>query len=215
MYACTESKKCPARERGVVVPEVRPGHLGQDPGLLGPVADRLERGERLPVEVEGRRQVTATGCELRRGRRATRRLLPRRRAAAGSRAPRSTSRWAVVEVARDGVQDAGEARGEALGPGEAERSAPLDRSPRPPRARPRDRGRAAREPAQNAAMQSSRSAPISSAMRYASAHSSFDRSIWPSIHDASPAVISAPARPTVGAPRGVGVRGRRRRTPAR
>ena len=37
-------------------------------------------------------------------------------------------------------------------------------------------------------------------MRYASAHSSFARSNWPSTHDASPAVISAPARPTVGEP---------------
>ena len=42
-------------------------------------------------------------------------------------------------------------------------------------------------------------------MRYASAHSSFARSIWPSIHDASPAVISAPARPTRGRAAGVGV----------
>jgi hypothetical protein len=47
------------------VPELRPGHLGEDPGFLGAVADRLVRCERLPVEVEGARQVTATGCQLR------------------------------------------------------------------------------------------------------------------------------------------------------
>jgi hypothetical protein len=33
------------------VPEVRPGHLGEDPRFLGAVTDRFERGERLPVKV--------------------------------------------------------------------------------------------------------------------------------------------------------------------
>ncbi len=56
-------EEVPARERRVVVPEVRPRHLGEDPGFLGAVADRFERGERLPVELEGARQVAATGCQ--------------------------------------------------------------------------------------------------------------------------------------------------------
>ena len=34
-----------ARERGVVVPEVRPGNLREDPGFLAAIADRFERGE--------------------------------------------------------------------------------------------------------------------------------------------------------------------------
>ena len=133
----------PARERRVFVPEVRPGHLGEDPGFLGPVADRLERGERLPVEVEGARQVTATRCQL--GEAAERQagsflvadpLLDLERL--------GVPRLRRVEVARDGVEDAVEGRGEPLGPGEAEGAAPLDALPRPPERRLRDRIRAAR-----------------------------------------------------------------------
>ena len=105
-----------------------------------------------------------------------------------------------VEVAGDRVEDADEARGEALGPCEAEGAAALDALLHQPDARPGGRTGTGRSPQRNAPMHSSRSAPRSSAMRYASAHSSFARSNWPSTSDASPAVIRAPARPTVGAP---------------
>ncbi len=60
VYACTESKKGAARERTVPMTELRPGHLGEDPGFFGPIADRFVRGERLTVDVECTRQVTAT-----------------------------------------------------------------------------------------------------------------------------------------------------------
>ena len=115
------------------MPELRPGHLGEDPGFLRPVADRFERGERLPVELEGGRQVAATGCQP--GEAAERQagsflvtdsLLDLERL--------GVPRLSGVEVARDGVEDAVEARSESLGPGEAEGSAPLDalrRSPEP------------------------------------------------------------------------------------
>ena len=47
-------------------------------------------------------------------------------------------------------------------------------------------------------------------MRYASAHSSFDCSSWPSIHDASPAVIERARAPDRRRPRGVRVEERGR-----
>ena len=91
-----------------MVPELRPGHLGEDPGFLRPVADRFERGERLPVELEGGRQVTATGCQP--GEAAERQagsflvtdsLLDLERL--------GVPRLSGVEVAGDGVEDAVEA----------------------------------------------------------------------------------------------------------
>jgi hypothetical protein len=44
---------------------VRPGHLGEDPGLLGTVADRLERGERLPIQVQRVGEFSACGGQAR------------------------------------------------------------------------------------------------------------------------------------------------------
>src|SRR5207244_3912005 len=103
----------------VFLAEVRPGHLGEDPGFLGSVTDRFERVERLPVEVEGARQVTAAGCQL------------------GEAAERQAGSFLVadslldlerpgvlhlggVEVARDGVEDSVDARGKPFAPDEAE-----------------------------------------------------------------------------------------------
>src|SRR3954470_7178812 len=43
--------------------EIRPGRLSEDPRLLGPVADVLERAERLAVEDERRRGVSVRRCE--------------------------------------------------------------------------------------------------------------------------------------------------------
>ena len=51
--------------RNVAVGEVPPGHLAEDPRLLRPVADILERGERAAIEIERRGCVSACGCELR------------------------------------------------------------------------------------------------------------------------------------------------------
>ena len=49
-----------ARPRRILIPQISPGRLVEDTGLLGAIADRFECGERLPVEVEGLRQGTAS-----------------------------------------------------------------------------------------------------------------------------------------------------------
>ena len=104
-----------------------------------------------------------------------------------------------LDVARDGVDDPVDRRGEALGPDEAARAAPLDCFARQPERRLRDRARSARLP-RGTRRRSARDrlrAPLRCDTPRRAPRSTWSSS--PSIHDASPAVISAPARPSVGA----------------
>ena len=106
---------------------MRPGHLGEDPRFLGAVADRLERRERLPVEIEGSGQVAADRAPAGRGRRATGRPF------LVADPPLDLERLGVprlrrVEVARDRVEDAVDGQGEPFAQVKPMRAAPLDRS---------------------------------------------------------------------------------------
>src|SRR5207244_2825680 len=103
---------------GVAVPNMRPGGLGKDPRFLGAVSDRLERAERLLVEVECGADVPALSCEL--GETAERQSGP----LLVAEFPLDLERLGVSllrrrDVPGDAVEETVERQGKSLAPGEA------------------------------------------------------------------------------------------------